>query len=61
MNSSDITRVQTYLRKLLGSEKVTVVAPPRKGATVELAIDSAVVTGFLAWLEARPPGATLPP
>ncbi len=28
---------------------------------VEIAIDSAVVTGFLAWLEARPPGATLPP
>jgi len=28
---------------------------------VELAIDGAVVTGFLAWLEARPPGATLPP
>lgn len=43
MNSSDITRVQTYLRKLLGSEKVMVVAPPRKGATVELAIDKEVI------------------
>ena len=27
---------------------------------VELAMDAAAVTGFLAWLEARPPGATLP-
>lgn len=43
MNSSDITRVQTYLRKLLDSEKVMVVAPPRKGATVELAIDKEVI------------------
>ena len=27
---------------------------------VELAMSSSAVTGFLAWLEARPPGATLP-
>ena len=27
---------------------------------VELAMDPSAVTGFLAWLEARPPGATLP-
>jgi len=27
---------------------------------VELAMDPAVATGFLAWLEARPPGAGLP-
>lgn len=27
---------------------------------VELAIDNAAVTGLLAWLEARPPGATPP-
>ena len=27
---------------------------------VELAMQSSAVTGFLAWLEARPPGATLP-
>jgi hypothetical protein len=30
------------------------------GKPVELALDSAAVTGFLAWLESRPPGATLP-
>lgn len=28
---------------------------------VHMAMDPAAVTGFLAWLEARPPGATLPP
>ena len=27
---------------------------------VELALDAPAVTGFLAWLESRPPGATLP-
>ena len=30
------------------------------GQSVELALDAAAVTGFLAWLESRPPGATLP-
>lgn len=28
--------------------------------SVELAMQPAALTGFLAWLEARPPGATLP-
>jgi hypothetical protein len=28
--------------------------------TVEIALDEAAVTGFLAWLEAQPPGATIP-
>ena len=27
---------------------------------VEIALDASAMTGFLAWLEARPPGATLP-
>jgi hypothetical protein len=31
------------------------------GRPVELAMSRSAVTGFLAWLEARPPGATLPP
>lgn len=30
------------------------------GSDVELAMDDGAVTGFLAWLEAMPPGATLP-
>lgn len=43
MNSSEISRVQTYLRKLLGSERVQIVAPPRKGATIEIAVGDEVV------------------
>lgn len=31
-----------------------------QGRPVELAMSRGTVTGFLAWLEARPPGATLP-
>jgi len=27
---------------------------------VQIALDASALTGFLAWLEARPPGATLP-
>ena len=39
----------------------TVVLECRTGdAPVELALETAAVTGFLAWLESRPPGATLP-
>ncbi|MBC7375608.1 MAG: DUF2550 domain-containing protein [Frankiales bacterium] len=30
------------------------------GCPVGLALDAPAVTGFLAWLESRPPGATLP-
>ena len=38
-----------------------VVLECRAGTSgVELALDGPAVTGFLAWLESRPPGATLP-
>lgn len=30
------------------------------GVEVEIALDRSALTGFLAWLEAQPPGATLP-
>lgn len=30
------------------------------GVPVEIALDSSALTGFLAWLEAQPPGSTLP-
>ena len=43
MNGTDIARVQAYLRTLLGNDQVNVVAPPRKGATVELAVDREVI------------------
>lgn len=42
---------------LKGAEVVELLSP--KGP-VEIAMDSSTMTGFLAWLEARPPGATLP-
>ncbi|MBC7375696.1 MAG: DUF2550 domain-containing protein [Frankiales bacterium] len=39
----------------------SVVLECRSGSgPVELALDAVAVTGFLAWLESRPPGATLP-
>ena len=31
------------------------------GQKVEIGLDTSTMTGFLAWLESRPPGATLPP
>ena len=43
MNGSDIARVQAYLRKLLGNTAITLNAPPRKGATVEVAVAGEVV------------------
>ena len=39
---------------------VEVVELLSAGTAVEIAMDHAVLTGFLAWLEAQPPGATLP-
>lgn len=45
-------------RALIG--QVTVVELTSDRGDVLLALDTNAVTGFLAWLEARPPGATLP-
>jgi hypothetical protein len=45
-------------RALLG--EVTVVELTGPSGDVIMALDTNAVTGFLAWLEARPPGATLP-
>lgn len=53
-------------RDPIGSEqralqRGTVVLECRaSGRPIELALDAGAVTGFLAWLESRPPGATLP-
>jgi hypothetical protein len=43
MTPSDIDRLQTYLRKLFGSERIQVVQPPRKGATIELAVNDETI------------------
>ncbi|MFN2540101.1 MAG: DUF2550 domain-containing protein [Mycobacteriales bacterium] len=39
---------------------VEVIELASAGGAVEIALDSSALTGFLAWLEARPPGATIP-
>jgi len=43
MTPTDIARVQAYLRRLLGSERVTLVPPARKGMSVEVAVNEEVI------------------
>ena len=39
MTPTDITRVETYLRRTLGNQKIAIAVPKRKGATVEVTLD----------------------
>jgi hypothetical protein len=41
-------------------EGAVVLSCTTGGGPVDLALQPSTVTGFLAWLESRPPGATLP-
>ncbi|MFT8718989.1 DUF3126 family protein [Acetobacter sp.] len=43
MSSSEILRLQTCLRRLLGAKGLSVNTPPRKGLSVELAVDGEVI------------------
>jgi hypothetical protein len=43
MTPTDIERLQTYLRKLFGSERIRVVPPMRKGLSVELAVNDETI------------------
>jgi hypothetical protein len=43
MTPTDIARVQTYLRRLFGSERIKLIAPQRKGMSVELAVEEEVI------------------
>jgi len=43
MDKTDIDRVQAYLRRILGSDRVNVVAPPRAGLSVEIAVNDEVI------------------
>ena len=43
MTPIDIDRVQTYLRRLLGSERIRIVPPTRAGMSVELAVNDEVI------------------
>jgi hypothetical protein len=39
MTPTDITRVETYLRRTLGNPKIGIAVPKRKGATVEVTVE----------------------
>lgn len=43
LSHSEITRLQTSLRRLLGSSKLTVNPPARKGMSVEVAVGGEVI------------------
>ncbi len=43
MTPSDIERLQTYLRKLFGSERIRIVPPPRRGLSIELAVNDETI------------------
>lgn len=43
MKPNDIARVQAYLRRLLGSERIQIIAPPRPGLSVEVAVEGEVI------------------
>lgn len=43
MTSTEIERVQAYLRRLLGSERIRVIAPKRAGMSVEVAASDEVI------------------
>lgn len=43
MTKSDIERVQAYLRRILGSDRITIVPPAKTGLTVEVAVNDEVI------------------
>lgn len=43
MKPNDIARVQAYLRRLLGSDRIHLLAPARTGLSVEVAVEGEVI------------------
>lgn len=43
MTPTEIDRLQTYLRKLVGSERIKIVPPQRRGLSVELAVNDETI------------------
>ena len=43
MTPTDIDRVQTYLRRLFGTDQIKVVPPMRRGLSVELSVKDEIV------------------
>ena len=43
MTPIEVNRLQTYLRKLFGSERIKVVLPPRKGLSIEFSVNDETI------------------
>jgi hypothetical protein len=43
MTPSEIERLQTYLRRLFASERIKIVPPPRRGLSIELAVNDETI------------------
>jgi Protein of unknown function (DUF3126) len=43
MTPSEIERLQSYLRKLFGSERIKIVPPMRRGLSVEVAVNDETI------------------
>jgi hypothetical protein len=43
MTKDDLDRVQAYLRRLLGSDRIQLLAPARPGLSVEVAVQDEVI------------------
>jgi hypothetical protein len=43
MTPLEVDRLQTYLRKLFGSERIRVVLPPRKGLSIEFSVNDETI------------------
>ena len=43
MTPSEIERLQSYLRKLFGSERIKIVPPLRRGLSVEIAVNDETI------------------
>lgn len=43
MTPTDISRVQTYLRRILGSDRIKIVPPGKAGLSVEVTVEDEVI------------------
>lgn len=43
MTPLEIERLQIYLRKLFGSERIKIVPPPRQGLSIEMAVNDETI------------------
>jgi len=43
MTPPEIERLQTYLRKLFGTERIRIVPPPRRGLSIEVAVNDETI------------------